>query len=44
MQADYDAGIANGINGTPTMFINGEMVIGALPIEAFQEVIDRKLR
>ena len=32
-----------GIDGTPTMVINGEKVVGAQPFEAFKAVIDRQL-
>lgn len=32
-----------GVTGTPTFFINGEMVVGAQPFVTFEEVIDRKL-
>jgi len=32
------------VNSTPTFFINGQHVGGALPIEAFKQVIDDKLK
>jgi protein-disulfide isomerase len=32
-----------GIDGTPTMVINGEKVVGAVPFENLKAVIDRKL-
>jgi protein-disulfide isomerase len=32
-----------GIDGTPTLVINGEKVVGAQPFEAMKAVIDRKL-
>jgi protein-disulfide isomerase len=32
-----------GANGTPTMFVNGEKVEGAVPFEMLKAVIDRKL-
>ena len=41
--ADFDAGVAAGVAGTPTMFINGVKVEGALPVGQIQEVIDREL-
>lgn len=33
-----------GANGTPTFFINGEILVGAQPFEKFKEVIDRHLQ
>ena len=35
---------AIGINSTPTLFINGLMIVGAKPYEALREVIDAELR
>jgi protein-disulfide isomerase len=32
-----------GANGTPTMFVNGEKVEGAVPFESIRPVIDRAL-
>jgi len=32
-----------GIDGTPTMMVNGEQVVGAVPFENLKAVIDRKL-
>ena len=32
-----------GANGTPTMFVNGERVVGAVPFEQLKSVIDRQL-
>ena len=32
------------VNSTPTFFINGQHVGGALPIDAFKQVIDEKLK
>jgi protein-disulfide isomerase len=40
---DIAAGSAAGVNGTPAFFINGRMLDGAQPFEAFQEVIDEEL-
>ncbi|MCZ7627216.1 MAG: DsbA family protein [Candidatus Methylomirabilis sp.] len=44
VQADVQEGTRLGITGTPTFFINGRLVVGALPLEAFQRIIDRELR
>jgi protein-disulfide isomerase len=32
-----------GADGTPTMFVNGEKVVGAVPFEQLKSVIDKKL-
>jgi len=32
-----------GVNGTPTMFVNGEQVVGAVPFETLKAKIDQKL-
>ncbi|MDE2058671.1 MAG: thioredoxin domain-containing protein [candidate division NC10 bacterium] len=42
--ADIQEGSRLGITGTPTFFINGRLVVGALPLETFQKIIDRELR
>jgi protein-disulfide isomerase len=34
----------NKIEGTPTFFINGEQIVGAVPYEDFQKAIDSKLK
>jgi protein-disulfide isomerase len=39
--ARYASGL--GITGTPTFFINGIPLVGAQPIQAFQQLIDREL-
>lgn len=44
VEADVDEGTRLGITGTPTFFINGRLLVGALPLEMFQKVIDRELR
>ena len=43
IQADMSAGNAVGANGTPTFFINGKKVVGALPFDSFKQVIDAEL-
>lgn len=37
------AGVPEEQRGTPAFFINGELLLGALPYESFVEVIERKL-
>lgn len=38
--ADFNEGRAKGVSGTPTFFVNGQKVVGAQPIEAFEAVIN----
>jgi protein-disulfide isomerase len=40
---DVEAGTRAGVSGTPTFFINGRLLVGAQPIEAFQTIIDQEL-
>ncbi len=44
VRASLDEGNALGVSGTPTLFINGEKVDGAVPPELVREVINRALR
>ncbi|HLP79137.1 MAG TPA: thioredoxin domain-containing protein [Acidobacteriota bacterium] len=41
--ADVAEGKAAGITGTPGFLINGELLVGAQPFDAFKKVIDAKL-
>lgn len=41
--ADYQAGEALGVTGTPTFFINGRPLIGAQPLDAFVNVVEAEL-
>jgi protein-disulfide isomerase len=43
VQADMQEGQRDGVSSTPTVFINGRALIGALPIEAYEEVIQEEL-
>ncbi len=43
IQADMSAGNAVGANGTPTFFINGKRLVGAMPFESFKQIIDAEL-
>lgn len=43
VQKDFADGAAAGVSGTPTVFINGEKIVGAQPFEAFKSVIDKYL-
>ena len=40
VKADYQEGLQKGVNGTPATFVNGQLVVGAQPYEAFKQVID----
>lgn len=44
VDADIRAGSEAGVDGTPAFFINGRMLSGAQPYEAFKEVIDDELQ
>jgi len=37
---DMEDGVSAGITGTPTFFINGQMLVGAQPYESFAAIID----
>jgi len=41
--ADVAAGAANGVNGTPAMFVNGRFLNGAVPFETLARLIDDEL-
>jgi protein-disulfide isomerase len=43
VQNDFNDGQAAGVSGTPTFFINGKMLVGAQPFDAFKAVIDAEL-
>ncbi len=43
IQKDYEEGIKVGVEGTPTVFINGEKMGGVLPVEKYEEVIEKFL-
>jgi protein-disulfide isomerase len=43
VQRSLDEGESFGATGTPTFFINGRMMSGALPLETFARVIDEEL-
>ena len=43
VKKDTEYGEKIGVRSTPTFFINGELVSGALPLEAFSEVIEEAI-
>jgi protein-disulfide isomerase len=44
VDADQRDGLAVGVQGTPTFFINGRPLVGAQPLEAFASIIDDELK
>ena len=44
VQADFREGQDLGISGTPTFFINGEVLVGLQPLETFEEAIEEAER
>ena len=43
ISADKKLGRSEGVNATPTFFINGEMIVGAQPTETFVDLIETAL-
>ena len=43
VKRDYREGSAAGVNSTPAFFVNGRVVTGAQPFEAFAQIIDEEL-
>jgi protein-disulfide isomerase len=43
VDADMQAGEEAGVNGTPAFFVNGRMLSGAQPFDAFKRIIDEEL-
>ena len=43
VQANSDFAQNLGVNSTPTFFVNGLAIIGAQPIDAFKQIIDKEL-
>jgi protein-disulfide isomerase len=43
VNADSQEGMRLGANGTPTFFINGRQLVGAVPFESFKGIIDEEL-
>ncbi|MEM4389399.1 MAG: thioredoxin domain-containing protein [Candidatus Micrarchaeia archaeon] len=41
--AHQSEGLANGVRGTPTFFINGRVVVGAQPYATFKRIIEEQL-
>lgn len=43
VDAGLQEGESLGVTGTPTFFVNGEKLVGAQPIQAFEQVIQKQL-
>lgn len=43
VQAQENEGIAAGVSGTPTFYINGQQLVGAQPFSAFKSAIDQAI-
>ena len=43
IKKDIEEGQRLGVTGTPAFFINGRLLTGAQPLEAFARVIDEEL-
>lgn len=43
IEKNIEEGKAIGVKSTPTFFVNGQLVAGALPVEMFSEIIDEEL-
>jgi protein-disulfide isomerase len=44
VERNYADGVKAGVSGTPAFFINGRLLSGAQPLEAFKTVIDDELQ
>ena len=40
VRADFQKGLDLGVNGTPTFFINGKMLVGLQPVSVFENAIE----
>ena len=43
VQTDFDEGVALGVTGTPTWFINGHRVGGVIPLEVWKQIIESEV-
>ena len=43
IEQDMDFALNLGVRSTPTFFINGLAVVGAQPLDVFQQIIDQEL-
>jgi protein-disulfide isomerase len=40
VRADFQKGLNAGVNGTPTFFVNGKMLVGLQPVGVFESAIE----
>ena len=43
VRAGSELGEQMGVNSTPTLYVNGRALIGAMPFENFKQIIDEEL-
>jgi protein-disulfide isomerase len=43
VEADVSQGRALGVRSTPTFFVNGQILVGAQPLDAFRRAVDEAL-
>jgi protein-disulfide isomerase len=43
IKKDFEYANTLGVNSTPTVYINGRVLIGAQPFEAFKQIIDEEI-
>jgi len=44
VRADFQKGLNVGVNGTPTFFINGKILVGLQPVGVFEDAIEDSRR
>jgi len=44
VQKDVDEGVRLGVTGTPSFFVNGELISGAQTLETFERLIDKNVK
>ena len=44
IDSDIQEGQELGVKSTPTFFLNGKIINGALPVEEFSKLIDKELK
>ncbi|MGL5831579.1 MAG: DsbA family protein [Candidatus Altimarinota bacterium] len=44
VQAEYQEGLSKNLSGTPTIFINGQKIVGSQPYSVFENAIENALK